>query len=573
MVSPDESLLAYSVDRTGDEVYELRFRDLETRRRPGRRGAALLLRRRVERRLGVLLLHGARRGLPPVPGLAARPRHVVRRGRAGARRAGRAVRGEGPRDPERRAGRDLVGEPGHHARSGWSTPTEPLDPPRSVGGRRTGVEYHAEHAVLPDGSDALLVVTNDDAEEFRLARCPVPRDADQDHTAWEPVRPEDPARAARAGRRVRDPRRARASAREVRHRLRVLPVDALDSPGFVIDPLLRGRHRRPDAQRGLRRDRRDRRGRVLHPPAGLVGRRPAHRRAHRAAPAATPRTTTRTQYVVRDADLPRPRRHPGAGDARTPPRHPARRHRARPALRVRRLRGRRRPGVGPGAAEPARRAASSSSHAHIRGGGEGGRRWWIDGHLEHKQNTFTDHVAVADGLATASSTAPGSPPAGSAPAGSSRAPCSASARSGGGPSWPRCRSSTSVTTMFDADHPADRHRVGRVGRPASPGGVRLDAGLVAVRQPAAGRLAARPARHRGAARPAGDGPRAGEVGRCPARLRPRVVTALPVPGARPAPAPTPARPAASPVSTTRRRSTPGCSHSLGVPTDARVSNG
>ena len=39
------------------------------------------------------------------------------------------------------------------------------------------------------------------------------------------------------------------------------------------------------------------------------------------------------------------------------------------------------------------------AHAHVRGGGEGGRRWWLDGHLEHKQNTFTDHLAVADGLA------------------------------------------------------------------------------------------------------------------------------------------------------------------------------
>ncbi len=38
-------------------------------------------------------------------------------------------------------------------------------------------------------------------------------------------------------------------------------------------------------------------------------------------------------------------------------------------------------------------------HAHIRGGGEGGRRWWIEGHLEHKQNTFSDHIAVADGVA------------------------------------------------------------------------------------------------------------------------------------------------------------------------------
>ena len=37
-------------------------------------------------------------------------------------------------------------------------------------------------------------------------------------------------------------------------------------------------------------------------------------------------------------------------------------------------------------------------HAHVRGGGEGGRRWWLDGRLEHKQHTFDDHLAVADGL-------------------------------------------------------------------------------------------------------------------------------------------------------------------------------
>ena len=38
-------------------------------------------------------------------------------------------------------------------------------------------------------------------------------------------------------------------------------------------------------------------------------------------------------------------------------------------------------------------------HAHIRGGGELGRRWYLDGKLEHKQHTFDDHIAVADGLA------------------------------------------------------------------------------------------------------------------------------------------------------------------------------
>ena len=39
------------------------------------------------------------------------------------------------------------------------------------------------------------------------------------------------------------------------------------------------------------------------------------------------------------------------------------------------------------------------AHAHVRGGGELGRRWWNAGHLANKQHSFTDLVAVADGLA------------------------------------------------------------------------------------------------------------------------------------------------------------------------------
>ncbi len=38
------------------------------------------------------------------------------------------------------------------------------------------------------------------------------------------------------------------------------------------------------------------------------------------------------------------------------------------------------------------------AHAHVRGGGECGRRWWLDGSLRHKQNTFSDFVAAADGM-------------------------------------------------------------------------------------------------------------------------------------------------------------------------------
>ncbi len=37
--------------------------------------------------------------------------------------------------------------------------------------------------------------------------------------------------------------------------------------------------------------------------------------------------------------------------------------------------------------------------AHVRGGGEGGRRWWLEGRLRAKPTTFSDFIDVADWLA------------------------------------------------------------------------------------------------------------------------------------------------------------------------------
>ena len=45
---------------------------------------------------------------------------------------------------------------------------EPMGTPRSIGSRRRGVRYRAEHRRLADGSADLLIVTNDGAVEFRL---------------------------------------------------------------------------------------------------------------------------------------------------------------------------------------------------------------------------------------------------------------------------------------------------------------------------------------------------------------------------------------------------------------------
>jgi oligopeptidase B len=44
--------------------------------------------------------------------------------------------------------------------------------------------------------------------------------------------------------------------------------------------------------------------------------------------------------------------------------------------------------------------------AHVRGGGELGRRWYEDGKLLHKRNTFTDFVAAADQLVSEGLTTP-----------------------------------------------------------------------------------------------------------------------------------------------------------------------
>jgi oligopeptidase B len=45
--------------------------------------------------------------------------------------------------------------------------------------------------------------------------------------------------------------------------------------------------------------------------------------------------------------------------------------------------------------------------AHVRGGGECGRNWWLDGRLNRKRNTFSDFIAVADMLADGGWAAPG----------------------------------------------------------------------------------------------------------------------------------------------------------------------
>jgi oligopeptidase B len=395
-VSPDGRVLAYSVDRTGDEVFALRFRDLAT-------GEDLPeeIRRTY---YGGAWSADSDQFFYTVHDHLYRPfqvwRHVL----------GTPVTDDVLvlEEPDERFELNVRG-----TRSGalvvlWSGSRDtsevwvvdaaaPDRPPRSVGGRRKGVEYHAEHVVLPDGSDGLLLVTDDDAVEFRLAGCPVPRDADQDHTSWSPVRPEDPAeRLERVD--AFDGHVVLSLRSGGLRRLRVLPVSALDAPGFVVDPqfeagaVVLSRNAEAattsvtvadtsyvhptvwsdlDLGTGARTER-HRQEAPGHDPARYVC---ESRRVTAADGTAIPVTVVRRRETPLDGSAPALLYGYGAYEASDDPTFDP----ALPSLLDR--------GV-------------VFAHAHVRGGGEGGRRWWLDGRLARKQNTFTDHLAVADGLAS-----------------------------------------------------------------------------------------------------------------------------------------------------------------------------
>ncbi len=270
----------------------------------------------------------------------------------------------------------------------------PESVPRSVGGRRHGVLYRVEHAPSPAG-DRLLVVTNDGAVEFRLMTAPVPLAADVDHSAWVEARPEHPDERlwqadAFADGVVLSYRSGGA------HRLRVVRHDDLAGPGRVLSSRYQvgcldlSRNELYDAPTVTVADES-----YLRPPVwSTVDLRTGERvDVHRAeAPGfdpdayaverrtfASPDGTQVPAVLVRRHDTPLDGTAPcliyayGSYEAVDEPEWDA----ALPALLDR--------GV-------------VWVHAHPRGGGERGRRWWLDGSLRHKQHTFDDLAAVADGL-------------------------------------------------------------------------------------------------------------------------------------------------------------------------------
>jgi oligopeptidase B len=396
-VSPDGRLLAYSVDFDGDELYQLRIRDLA-------RGTDLP--ERIEGTYYGLAWSADSRSLLYVVTDAQYRAHEVWRHVVGTepRRDTLVFREEDPRfDLTVRATRSgayvLI-----EAESRDSTETLVLPAARTdtaplvMERRRPGIEYRADHGDGPGaGSGEFFLVTNSGAEEFRLVAAPADAPgADR----WRSVLAGSPD-------------------------TRLVSVD-------VFGRYLVVEQRHAAATQLLIVDRQSGERRLLeagpHRSLALGPNEDYHAAA----------VTVRTESLVEppswhDVDLAtgrwRERKRqqvPGydparyatervtavAPDGTSVPVTIAYRAGLRPDGRAPCLL------YGYGAYEscewPAFSLATPSlldrgfvyAVAHVRGGGERGRSWWLDGRLGRKRNTFTDFIAVADMLAAQGWAAP-----------------------------------------------------------------------------------------------------------------------------------------------------------------------
>jgi oligopeptidase B len=394
-VSPDGNWLAYSCDTDGDEVYELRFRDLRT-------GIDL------PRTVAHTYYTGAWSAdsttfFYTVNDELYRPYQVWRH------------RIDDPDAPEALVFEDLDGKYDvevHATRSGelivihtanrntsevWLVPADrPDQPAQVVEPRRTGVEYGVSH--LPGvGGGHLLITTNDAAQEFRVMRAPL---ATPGRAHWVEVISERPDERIHGVHAFAD-HVVVDLVRDARQVLRILPVAAV-AEGVVAD----GVDLVPDF------------------PGGLLWMGPneefdVREIITRADGALQPNTwyavdlDTGERRVLKQIDAPGfDAGHYVAEQHSVPARDGV----EIPVTIVRRsdvaLNGSAPlllygygayesawwPGFEPSLPSALDRGVVFA-HAHIRGGGEGGRRWWLQGSMAHKITTFTDFIDVADGLA------------------------------------------------------------------------------------------------------------------------------------------------------------------------------
>jgi oligopeptidase B len=396
-VSPDGRLLAFSADFTGDEVYQLRIRDLGT-------GADLP--ERIGRTYyGLAWSAGSDELWYTVTDPQYRP-HEVWRHRVGTspdtdvlvyreddERFEVMVRGS-------RSGASVLIETA--SRDTSETLAVPAASPRAAPvallPRKKGVQYQAEHAAGPGGGQFFLV-TNDGAPEFRLVAMPAA--AGPGRERWTEVVAGDPA-------------------------TRLVRCDVFGDY-LVVE-------QRRDAATQLRViDRRSGEKRLIeaagpHMSLALAVNEEYH----------VPAVTVRTESLIdppawHDVDLASGRwqlRKRQQVPGHDPGRYLTRRVTARAgdgtpvAVTLACLAGQRPDGTAPcllygyGAYEacewPAFGVGVPSllnrgfvyAVAHVRGGGEGGRGWWQAGRLTRKRTTFTDFISAADMLASQGWAAP-----------------------------------------------------------------------------------------------------------------------------------------------------------------------
>ena len=388
-VSPDGRLLAYSVDFDGDEVYQLRVRDLD--------GGSDLADRIEGTYYELAWAAGSRSFFYTVTDAAYRP-HEVWHHRLGAAPGEDALvfREEDERFEltvrATRSGAYVLIE------SASRDTTETLIIPAGDAGaapavlepRRAGVEYRADHGDGPDGGEFYLV-TNDEATEFRLARAAVRAPG---RAGWSEVIAGSPdTRLVSAGvfgrhvvveqrhggatqlrvldRHTGEQRLIEAAGPQISLALAanedyaatavtVCTQSLIDPPAWHDVDLARGRWEL--------RKRKDVPG---YDPAGYVTERIA-------APAADgtqiPVTIAYRRGERRDGTAPCLLYGYGAYESCDWPEFVL----STPSLLDR---------------------GFVYAMAHVRGGGEGGHAWWLDGRLDRKRNTFTDFIAAADMLA------------------------------------------------------------------------------------------------------------------------------------------------------------------------------
>ena len=393
-VSPDGRYLAYSIDFDGDEVYQLRIRDL---------AAGADLAERIERSYyGLAWAADSRSLLYVVTDPAYRPHQVWRHELGTAPERDALVYQE---DDERfeltvratRSGAWLLIETA--SRDTTETLLIPADDtgaaPFVIEPRRPGTEYYADHAGGPDGGE-LYLVTNAGAPEFRLVRGPITTPGPG---PWPAARWTEVIGQAGDTRLVRCDAFGRYLVVEQRHaaatQLRVVDRETgaerlIEAGGPEQALALAVNEEYTAAAVTVRTES------LTEPPSwhdvDLASGRWVLRKRQE-VPGYDP-----AQYVTERISAP-------AADGTLIP------------VTVAYRRGLRRDGsaavllYGYGAYEapswPEFAVSTPSlldrgfsyAVAHVRGGGEGGRRWWAEGHLDRKRTTFTDFIAAADLLA------------------------------------------------------------------------------------------------------------------------------------------------------------------------------